>query len=498
MDTAVIAVHVDALTVIANAAARRMFALSDRDLTSVDELTARVRLLNAHDLAPLGVDDLPLMQALSGERTEAEVVLAESDGRRPEVDHDAARPDDLRTGAEDAVRADGHRPDIGRTDGADRTDRAGETSRAGPGTRRLLLRARPMTDRDGAVVGSVCTAQDLTDVHTLHTRNALLTRRAAELTALNQATRSLLKEEDARRVVCEIAQTVSNAVLACLFEPDGGGLLLCTTQVGADLQGLRLPQDGRSMAAEVFASGTTRVLIGSARTHVPDQAALDGAAARAGVQLRSAVWMPVISRGRTIAVLVLAFGGAVAVREQLQVLEILAAETAVAIERQDLLGRLRREAASDPLTGAANRRTWDEELPRALERSRSSGEALSAVMLDLDWFKRYNDTFGHPAGDALLQDAVAAWRQRLRPSDLLCRYGGEEFAILLPGCNAPDAARLAEQLRRVVPERQTCSAGVAGWDGREDEESLVQRMDAALYRAKVDGRNRVCIADPLL
>jgi diguanylate cyclase (GGDEF)-like protein len=116
-------------------------------------------------------------------------------------------------------------------------------------------------------------------------------------------------------------------------------------------------------------------------------------------------------------------------------------------------------------------------------------------MLDLDHFKRYNDTNGHPAGDALLRDIVIAWRQRLRSTDLLFRYGGEEFVVLLPGCGQGEAMIVAEQLRAVVPDGQTCSAGVAGWDGHEAPERLVERVDGALYRAKLGGRDRTCAGD---
>jgi diguanylate cyclase (GGDEF)-like protein len=458
MDAAVVAVHVDFPGMLANAAARRLYALPEHGPVSVDHLTRRIQILPAAGPGPLTVDELPLMRALSGVEIESEVLVPLHDW---------------------AVGQQG-------------------VLRAVPGGRRLLLRARPLLDPDGAVLGSVCTAQDLTDLHTQH---ALLTRRAAELAAINQATRAVLKEEDARRAVCETALAVSGAAVASLFEPDGHRELVCTTHFGADLLGMRLPQDGPSITADVFATGMARVLHSTGRNVTIDQQlgtdceTTDRVSVLCGVPLRAAVWLPVISRGQSIAVLSLAFGAAVVVRDQLPVLEILAAETAVAIERQDLLRRLRREAASDGLTGAANRRSWDEELPQAIEQAARSRSPLSLVMFDLDHFKRYNDAYGHPAGDALLRMVVSAWRERLRPSALLCRYGGEEFVALLPGCGVAEAARLAEDLRRLVPDGQTCSAGVAGWDGRESPQCLVERVDAALYQAKLAGRNRVHTAD---
>ena len=155
------------------------------------------------------------------------------------------------------------------------------------------------------------------------------------------------------------------------------------------------------------------------------------------------------------------------------------------------VGRL---ARTDSLTGVANRRAWDEELPRELARSSRSRQPVCVALLDLDHFKAYNDEYGHQAGDRLLKAAAAAWEGRLRKTDLLARYGGEEFAILLPDCALGDAMEIAERLRTAQPE-VTCSIGVADWDGREDIGRLVARADRALYAAKAGGRDR-CVADP--
>jgi diguanylate cyclase (GGDEF)-like protein len=152
------------------------------------------------------------------------------------------------------------------------------------------------------------------------------------------------------------------------------------------------------------------------------------------------------------------------------------------------VGRL---ARTDSLTGVANRRAWDEELPRELARAARSGEQLCLALVDLDHFKAYNDRHGHPAGDRLLRAAAAAWQERLRKTDLLARYGGEEFAVLLPNCGVGDAMEIAERLRTALPEG-TCSIGVASWDRREEAKALVDRADRALYAVKKGGRNRSC------
>ena len=184
-----------------------------------------------------------------------------------------------------------------------------------------------------------------------------------------------------------------------------------------------------------------------------------------------------------------------AVSERLAtVMGLLAAEAAVAIERADMLERLESMARTDDLTGLPNRRSWFEELPRELARGRRYQHPVCVAMLDLDRFKDYNDRHGHLAGDRLLKVAAGAWRGALRETDRIARYGGEEFSVVLPDCTLEDAVQLVARLRSTTPEGETCSAGVAEWNGEEPPESLVRRADAALYEAKRIGRDRVVVA----
>jgi diguanylate cyclase (GGDEF)-like protein len=164
-----------------------------------------------------------------------------------------------------------------------------------------------------------------------------------------------------------------------------------------------------------------------------------------------------------------------------------------AIEISRLVSRLEGLARTDPLTGVPNRRVWEEELPRELERARRTGTGVCVAMIDLDNFKAYNDRFGHQAGDLVLKEAASAWRAEVRSTDLLARYGGEEFVLLLPACALDDAVRLVERLRVVTP-LVTCSVGLACWDFQEDGSGLVERADQALYAAKSKGRNRHVLA----
>jgi diguanylate cyclase (GGDEF)-like protein len=157
-------------------------------------------------------------------------------------------------------------------------------------------------------------------------------------------------------------------------------------------------------------------------------------------------------------------------------------------------GLLRQLARVDELTGLANRRAWSSEFPLAIEQARRGQAPLAVVMLDLDHFKRFNDQFGHPAGDRLLKGAAAAWADQLRGVDRLARYGGEEFIALLPSTSGEQAVEALDRLRHVTPAGQTFSAGVAVWDGSETSDEIVARADKALYAAKAAGRNRTVVA----
>jgi diguanylate cyclase (GGDEF)-like protein len=160
--------------------------------------------------------------------------------------------------------------------------------------------------------------------------------------------------------------------------------------------------------------------------------------------------------------------------------------------------RLQELTHVDELTGLPNRRAWAVELPRAIERARRDGRPLAVAMLDLDHFKRFNDEYGHPAGDRMLKSAGAAWRAQARTVDQLARYGGEEFILLLPNADSQAAAVVVDRLLRATPLGQTFSAGIAVWNGTETSDDLVARADRALYRAKAEGRNRIAAADPHL
>ncbi|MFN2462498.1 MAG: EAL domain-containing protein [Candidatus Dormibacteria bacterium] len=151
---------------------------------------------------------------------------------------------------------------------------------------------------------------------------------------------------------------------------------------------------------------------------------------------------------------------------------------------------------TDSLTGVGNRHSWEVALDGAVARAHRDGSPLSLVMIDLDGFKNYNDDWGHQRGDALLRAMVSAWKSVLRDVDVLIRFGGDEFALLLPACDLEPAREVMQRLSESVPERQTISAGIAVWDGKEAPSDLLARADGSLYAAKRMGGGRIHAASP--
>ncbi len=190
----------------------------------------------------------------------------------------------------------------------------------------------------------------------------------------------------------------------------------------------------------------------------------------------------------------------------LALLQTLADSSAVALRNSDLLDRLKREVSVDPLTGCLNRRGFEERMEAELARARRYRRPLTVVLLDLDHFKLLNDEGGHEAGDYALKRLGSALRRALRTSDYVCRYGGEEFALLCPETTKADSLLLGERIRKTIaelepdelmPRRLTASFGTAALpDDAPDAAELLRAADRALYRAKSEGRNCVRTAQP--
>jgi diguanylate cyclase (GGDEF)-like protein len=220
-----------------------------------------------------------------------------------------------------------------------------------------------------------------------------------------------------------------------------------------------------------------------------------------GFSIGSMVAEPLVSEGATIGILSVSSPEVSSFSETDELLARLLANCSVGpIQR----ARLERLAVTDDLTLAFNARYLPARLLEEMERSRRSGDALSVLLVDLDHFKKVNDTYGHAVGDQVLRGFVERVRSATRRVDLLVRRGGEEFVLIMPATTPREAAIIAERVRQQVAERpidageasvaQTASIGVATWDGRESPQALEKRADAAMYMAKEKGRNRVVLS----
>jgi len=170
--------------------------------------------------------------------------------------------------------------------------------------------------------------------------------------------------------------------------------------------------------------------------------------------------------------------------------------------------KIRIQAITDELTGLYNRRFFMSRLEQQLSRAREYNQPLSLLMIDIDFFKRFNDAYGHPAGDELLQHIGKLFQGVTRESDFAARYGGEEFVLMMPEVSGEEVLRIARQISVAIsespfqhqdpqhPKEITISAGVAEYPSdAQSMEELIRKADQALYTAKEEGRNRVCRAD---
>jgi diguanylate cyclase len=173
-------------------------------------------------------------------------------------------------------------------------------------------------------------------------------------------------------------------------------------------------------------------------------------------------------------------------------------------EMRDSIENLKREAMTDSLTNLANRKAFDKELKGRASESLASGKPLTLLLLDIDHFKQFNDTYGHQVGDQVLRLVSNTLQSGVKPYEMVARYGGEEFAIILPGSKLRDAEKIANKLREKIATkdifnqakqenmgRLTISIGVAQLKGGESITTFIERTDRALYKAKEMGRNTV-------
>jgi diguanylate cyclase (GGDEF)-like protein len=318
---------------------------------------------------------------------------------------------------------------------------------------------------------------------------------AAQLLELAAELRRSSEVDSALRAVTEVAARVTRSYQASLrLLDESGRRLLLSARSGPPLHRRGF---GRFVVGEGF--------IGWVALH--REAAMTNRVERDGrfVIRRGQSWMPsgilatpLLARRACIGVLSASRREGAPYRPlELQLLSLVAEISVPRLEN----ARLKRLSESDALTLLHNRRHLDERLPLLIEESRREGHTLSAVMVDLDLFKRVNDTYGHRVGDEVLVEAADRLRQSCRLTDLPARWGGEEFVVVLPDTRRTEARAMAERLRELLaaepvptaegPVSITASLGVAQLGAGEGQTGLLERADEALYRAKRAGRNRV-------
>jgi diguanylate cyclase (GGDEF)-like protein len=326
---------------------------------------------------------------------------------------------------------------------------------------------------------------------------ALERRRASQLQAINAIAQQMTAVLDLKELLNKVCILVKDAfhvahVSVLLKEEDE---LVLHAQHGRLTP--RISEGGRVSAA----TGLWGRSLQGGKTLINNDSKTDPEYVDFYVETKSRMAIPLVSFGQALGVLVLdsedinAFNIA-----DMQPLESVADICATAIQNAHYVERVKQLAYLDGLTGIFNRRFFELRMAEELDRARRFGAGMAVIMVDIDHFKRLNDEFGHLLGDEVLRQISSIFHQQLRKIDVVCRYGGEEFAILLSQTDPQHALTVAEKLRSVVagwqfpgvPRSVTISAGTANYpDHGTTRDALVKAADAGLYSAKQAGRNRV-------
>jgi diguanylate cyclase (GGDEF)-like protein len=325
--------------------------------------------------------------------------------------------------------------------------------------------------------------------------------RARQLEAINtiaQQSTAVMELEDLLVRVCAVIQKAFQVSHVSLLLREDGDLVMRAHQgalTPCSPPGGRFPVNQEPWACVISSSGT---IIEKDLRGMPEPLRLFRESA-------SRMSIPLISFGQTLGVLTLHSSQPNAFREnELQSLESVADICANSIQNAHYIERVKQLAYLDGLTGIFNRRFFELRILEEIERARRYGSGMAVIMADIDQFKQLNDEFGHLLGDEVLRQVSSLFHQQLRKIDVVCRYGGEEFAILLTQITTHQAVAIAEKLRRLVasfqfpgvPRTITISAGVAAFPAHgKTRDEIVRAADSGLYAAKQAGRNRICLAN---
>jgi len=371
-----------------------------------------------------------------------------------------------------------------------------------------------LADEDGKSMGSVCVARDLSETRKslaeLSLMNARLKglveeadRRNRELTLVNsmaEKLQSCLSLDEAYPLIAQYAQAIFPLTSGALFVqcPTGPMVEAVSTWGAAPVGELAFPP------SDCWALRRGRINIGGNPCrelrcrHLP------------GAHPETHLCLPLLAQGEAVGLLHIQGPNDFSpeLTEPVQTLSVTVGDhISLALANIRLRDTLRHQVVHDVLTGLFNRRYLEETLEREIYRGRRKGASLGLIMLDLDYFKHFNDTFGHEAGDTLLRTLGHFLGERVRREDVACRYGGEEFVLILAEASQEIVCQRAEEIRREFPKvpvwyrgrvlaSVTVSVGVAmfpehGVTGRD----VLRAADHAMYRAKTQGRNRVLVAE---
>jgi diguanylate cyclase (GGDEF)-like protein len=455
-----------------NSAAKQILGIPAGD-QPVNIRSRDADLYHLDDFTPLPDDELPLVQALAGKETV-----------------------DLQLFARSALLPDGAL---------------------------ICLNARPIRGVDGAIIGGIAVFHDV----------GARKRAEEELRVANTKLGAWVAELERRATVSLLTNDMADLLQSCLtmkeffvvvssfapriFERESGAMFVMNSSRSAIELAVSWGADEpvervfRPDACWALRRGRLHRAGGSALGPTCEHTASDGTSGYTCI--------PMMGQGEALGVLhVHGFAdvaqnvpelGAVVVESRLRTIISVAEHVALALANLKLRETLRTQAIRDPLTGLFNRRHMEESLEREIARATRSSATVAALMIDIDHFKRFNDTFGHAAADLALRETSEVIRKNLRSDDIACRYGGEEIVVILPDTNLEEAMASAEEIRAAIAGQQlryqgttigvvTASFGVAVSAAHgASVESLLRAADVALYTAKHEGRNRVC-AQPSL
>lgn len=339
--------------------------------------------------------------------------------------------------------------------------------------------------------GEAWTLAHIQDVTDRRAAEQAVAESEANLMAVSKVAQRIQAGGDARQTIVDAGLQLADASYVGLTEPDQErARLRVTAATDPALLGTELSLGDVSLTATVYRTGVARFLAEPASDPVVSPALLRLTRAR------SVYVVPIAAADAVTGVLVVGWDRPVPDLDDRRaaVITLLAAQAGSALRQAGLVADLEVLATTDPLTALPNRRGWDQVLRRMVGEASGTGRPVTVAIADIDHFKRYNDTWGHVAGDGLLREVGVALRGALRRADTAARWGGEEFALILPDCTPAEAVPVLERVLHAIPQNQTCSIGYATWTRSESVEALMARADEALYRAKTGGRNRMVAA----